>query len=122
MRAVVGVVFPAQRVQHLRLGHEVVVTRLILDRLVGILQGFFEIDLLLQQVVGRVVPTFPRVLGQAAKLVVQILRHDFVRIDADLERNRNLLPTQRDHRGIRIHIVEVVGERFVKLCRLWLSP
>ena len=50
---------------------------------------------------------------------MQILCHDFMRIHADLEGNCHLFPTQRNHRRIRAYIVEVIGEGFVKLSRLW---
>ena len=51
---------------------------------------------------------------------MQVLLDNLVGIDSDLEGNSDFFPAQGDDRRVGLHIVEVIGERFMKVGRLRL--
>ena len=105
------------RFQNVRLVHQVVVALFRLDRLIFVLQRFVEIDLVGQEIAGRIVPTFPVILVEPVQLPVNAGGHQVVHLDLDFERHRNLVPAHGDDGGIRLHVVEIVGQRIMGLGR-----
>ena len=69
------IIFSVERSKDSRFRHLVVIAVFVLNRFVGIDQRLIQADLFRQQVVGGIVPTHPRVLGEITKLLFQAGLH-----------------------------------------------
>ncbi len=84
LRATVRILLASHCIQNVRLVHHVVVALFRLDRLIFILQRFVQIDLVGQEISGRIVPAFPVILVEPVQLPVNAGSHQVVHVDLQL--------------------------------------
>src|SRR3954471_18862590 len=78
-------------------------------------------DVLVQQVMSRVVVGVPRPVIQGPQLVSNVRQYQFFLVGhGHFEGNGNVLPVQGNDGAVGLDLVEVVGERFVEVAFLRL--
>src|SRR6266849_1227862 len=116
-----GFFFSSQRVEDARFGLQIFKSLFILDRSVFPLQRFFQVVIVVQAPLRRLVVSAPCEPADAPKLVFDALQRPRFHVHRDVERNRQLLPAQSCCRRIRFDFLKRVGKRLTEIRRLRLG-
>ncbi len=99
----------------MRLVDQVIEALFDFNRLIFIFQRLVQIRFGGEEISRSVVPSFPVILIESTYLPLNAGVDNVVDIHRNLERNRDFVPAQSDHGGVRFDVVKVISQRIVEL-------
>ena len=113
-----GVILAAHGVEDARFGFQVLKAFLVLDGSVFPLERFFQIVIVVQAPLRGFVVSGPGEAADAAQLVFDALQHHGFGVHGNVERNGQLFPSEGGRGGVRLNVIEDVGQRFKRIRRM----
>src|SRR6266849_4322883 len=110
--------FSPQGIENARFGLQIFKALFILDRGVFPLQRFFQVVIVVQAPLRRLVVSAPGESADISQLVLDALEHYRFHVHGNAEGNRQLLPPKRRSRRIRLHIIENIRQHLRGFCRV----